>query len=109
MTPARHVLIARGKARMRGPTAAEIAPHLLGVTADFGGLSADADVMLDRDQVLAADLIAVMERAQRARLKRQFGPDLRGKRLVCLDVPDRFGFMAPDLVALLTRQFARLT
>jgi predicted protein tyrosine phosphatase len=33
---------------------------------------------------------------------------LRGKRLVCLDVPDRFSFMAPDLIALLTRQLARL-
>jgi predicted protein tyrosine phosphatase len=51
-----------GKARMRSPTAAEIAPRLLGVTADLGGLSADADVVLDRDQLAAADIIAVMER-----------------------------------------------
>jgi predicted protein tyrosine phosphatase len=93
---------------MRSPTAAEIALRLLGVTTDFGGLSADADVVLDRDQVLAADIIAVMERAQLARLKRQFAPNLRGKRLVCLDAPDRFAFMDPDLVTLLTRQFARL-
>ena len=93
---------------MRSPTAAELAPRLLGVTADFGGLSADADVALDRDQILAADIIAVMERAQLARLKRQFGPELRGKRVVCLDVPDRFACMDPELVALLSRQFARL-
>ena len=93
---------------MRSPTVAEIARRLLGVTADFGGVSADADVVLDRDQILEADIIAVMERAQLARLKRQFAPDLRDKRLVCLDVPDRFDDMAPDPVARLTRQFARL-
>jgi predicted protein tyrosine phosphatase len=104
----RHVLFVCGKARMRSPTAAEIAPRLMGVTADFGGLSADADVVQDRDQIMEADIIAVMDRAQLTRLKRQFAPDLRGKRLVCLDVPDRFGYMAPALVALLTRQFARL-
>lgn len=94
---------------MRSPTTAEIAPRLLGVTADFGGLSPDADVVLDRDQIQSADTIVVMERVQLARLKRQFGPDLRGKHIVCLDIPDRFAFMAPDLVALLTRQFARLS
>jgi predicted protein tyrosine phosphatase len=94
---------------MRSPTAAEIAPALLDVDADYGGLSADADVILDGEQIAWADSVAVMERPQLARLKRQFGPALRGKRLVCLDVPDRFAFMAPELVALLTRQFARLS
>jgi predicted protein tyrosine phosphatase len=102
------VLFVCGKARMRSPTAAEIAPRLIGIEADFGGLSADADVVLDSDQIDWADIIAVMERPQLARLKRQFGPLLRGKRVVCLDVPDRFTWMEPDLIALLTRQFARL-
>ena len=94
---------------MRSPTAAEIAPRRLGVTADFGGPGADADVVLDPGQIRSAHTIAVRERRQLMRLKRQFGPDLRGKRMVCLDVPDRFTFMEPDLVALLTRQFARLS
>ncbi len=94
---------------MRSPTAAEIAPHLLGMDADFGGLSADADMTLESEQIAWADIIAVMERPQLSRLKRQFGPHLRGKRVVCLDIPDRFAFMEPELVALLTRQFARLT
>ena len=104
----RKVLFVCGKARMRSPTAAEIAPGLIGVEADYGGLSTDADVALDSDQIGWADIIAVMERPQLARLKRQFGPLLRGKHLVCLDIPDRFAFMEPALVALLTHQFARL-
>jgi predicted protein tyrosine phosphatase len=104
----RKVLFVCGKARLRSPTAGEIAPGLIGVEADFAGLGADADVALDSDQIAWADVIAVMERPQLARLKRQVGPLLQGKRVVCLDVPDRFAFMDPALVALLTRQFARL-
>lgn len=93
---------------MRSPTAADIAPRLLGVEADCAGLSADADVPLDPDQIVWADVIAVMERHQLARLKRRFGPGLRGKRLICLDVPDRYGLHEPALVALLTRRLTRL-
>jgi predicted protein tyrosine phosphatase len=102
------ILFVCGKARRRSPTAAEIAPALLGVEADFGGLSQDADVPLEPDQIDWADIIAVMEPRHLARLRRQFGARLGGKRVVCLSVPDRFEPMAPDLVALLTRQFARL-
>ena len=93
---------------MRSPTAADIAPGLLGVEADCAGLSADADVPLDPAQIAWAEVIAVMERAQLARLKRRFGPMLRGKRIVCLDVPDRFGLHDPGLVDLLTGRFNRL-
>jgi len=94
---------------MRSPTAAEIAPSLLGIEADFAGLSADADVPLASDQLDWADTIAVMERAQLSRLKRQFAAKLRGKKLVCLDVPDDFAFRQPELVELLSRRFARLS
>lgn len=80
---------------MRSPTAADIAPGLLGVEADCAGLSADADAPLDPEQIAWADVIAVMERAQLARLKRRFGPALRGKRLVCLDVQIALGCMTP--------------
>lgn len=93
---------------MRSLTAARIAPGLLGCEADFAGLSRDADHPLTQEQIVEADVIAVMERGQLARLKRQVGPLLRDKRVICLDIPDWFDFMAPDLVALLARQFRRL-
>jgi predicted protein tyrosine phosphatase len=93
---------------MRSPSAAEIAPALLDVEADFAGLSTDADVQLDLAQIDWAEVIAVMERSQLTRLKRRFGPNLRGKRLVCLDVPDRYTFLQPELVTLLTARLRRL-
>jgi predicted protein tyrosine phosphatase len=43
-----------------------------------------------------------MERAHRVRLDRRFRAALKGKRVVCLDIPDRYEFMDPELVRLLT-------
>lgn len=93
---------------MRSPTAAEIAPGLLGVEADCAGLSADADVPIDPDQIAWADVIAVMERRHLARLKRRFGSGTQGKRLVCLDIPDDYSFGQPELIALLRHRLTRI-
>ena len=97
-----------GKARRRSPTAADLAARLPGVEADFAGLSADADAPLNGEQIEEADLIVVMERRLLARLRRRFAGTLKSKRVVALNVPDRFDYMEPALVALLTPMIARL-
>ena len=51
-----------------------------------------------------ADIIFVMERAHRAKLQRRFGPHLKRARVICLDIPDDFSFMQPELVALLEKK-----
>ena len=103
-----NVLFICGKARKRSPTAAQIAPGLLGCKADCAGLSADADERLSAEHIAWADVIAVMEKTQMSRLKRQFGALVGGKRVVCLDVRDEYEFMQPELVALLRQRFSRL-
>lgn len=45
-----------------------------------------------------------MERAHRAKLQRRFGGRLKGKRVICLDIPDDYAFMQPELVALLEKR-----
>jgi len=42
-----------------------------------------------------------MERVHQRKLTRKFGPHLKGRRIVCLNIPDDFHFMAPELVAVL--------
>jgi predicted protein tyrosine phosphatase len=37
-------------------------------------------------------------------LIRTFGRYLKGKRIVCLDIPDRYGFMDPELVVVLEKK-----
>ncbi|ALN84295.1 hypothetical protein LC55x_1003 [Lysobacter capsici] len=48
-----------------------------------------------------------MEKAQRSKLQHMFRPQLRGKRVVCLDIPDDYDYMAPALVALLQARVPR--
>ncbi|CAJ0880020.1 hypothetical protein R77567_03261 [Ralstonia sp. LMG 32965] len=45
-----------------------------------------------------------MERSYQRRLSQGFGARLRGKRVVCLDIPDNYVFMQPELVALLEKR-----
>lgn len=51
-----------------------------------------------------ADIIFVMERAHRAKLQRRFKGQLKRARVICLDIPDDYGFMQPELVALLKKR-----
>ena len=81
---------------MRSPTAAEIAARW--VETDYAGLSNDADVPLDADQIDWADVILVMERRQAKRLKTLFGDRIGARKVVVLGVPDRFGYRDPALV-----------
>ncbi|MDB5439172.1 MAG: phosphotyrosine protein phosphatase, partial [Caulobacteraceae bacterium] len=39
--------------------------------------------------------------AHRTRLTRRFGAHLRHARVICLDIPDNYGFMDVELVRLL--------
>ena len=96
-----------GKARMRSPTAADIVLSW-GVDADFAGLSYDADEKLSAEQIEWADVIFVMEARHKKRLSALFGLLLAQKRVVNLGVPDKFKYMAPDLVAVLTPKLIHL-
>lgn len=91
-----------GRARMRSPTAAAIAATLPGVQADYAGLSPDADVSLEPEALDWADVIFVMEPRQAKRLQTLHPSHLRGKRVITLNIPDRYAAHDPDLIARLT-------
>ena len=103
-----NILFICGKARKRSPTAAVVVAEHLGHPTDLAGLSADADERVSSEHLEWADTVAVMERAQLSRLKRQMGPHLKGKQLICLDIPDRFEFAQPELVDLITARLTRI-
>ena len=86
---------------MRSPTAADLAAKWPGITTDFAGLSHDADEKLSAEQLLWADLICVMETRQTKRLRQLFPGPLHDKRVVTLNIPDRFAYNDPALIALL--------
>lgn len=97
----RRILFVCSRARLRSPTAERVFADWPGVETASAGLSHDADCPLTAEDVVAADLIFVMEKAHRNRLGQRFRRQLNGKRLICLDVPDDYDYMDPVLVALL--------
>ncbi len=99
-----NVLFICGKARMRSPTAADILARWPGIDTDFAGISNDADEKLSLEQIQWADMVFVMERRQKKRLRNQFGPNKAGLKLVSLDIPDNFNAHDPVLVEILTKK-----
>ncbi|MEM7191151.1 MAG: phosphotyrosine protein phosphatase [Pseudomonadota bacterium] len=93
-----------GKARRRSPTAAQVFATWDGVRTDFGGVSRDADDALSADQLEWADQIFVMEQRYAKRLQEQFGPALRGRRLINLAIRDEYAFMDAHLIEALIQK-----
>ena len=93
--------------RLRSPTAESVFASWPGVDTDSAGLGNDAEVALSREQIEWANIIFVMEKAHRRRLSTKFRQWLNGKQVICLDIPDEYAYMQPELVALLQAKAGR--
>jgi predicted protein tyrosine phosphatase len=93
--------------KLRSPTAEHIFAKWPGVETDSAGLNNDAEVQLSSEQVDWADIIFVMEKTHRTKLNSRFRKHLRAKRIVCLDIPDDYDFLQPELIALLEARAGR--
>lgn len=96
-----HLLFICSRNRLRSPTAEQVFGNRPGWEVASAGLSPDAEIPLDSELVQWADLIFVMEKIHRTRLTRRFSRYLKEKRIVCLDIPDEFEYMQPELIVLL--------
>jgi len=97
----RHILFVCSRNRLRSPTAEQVFADWPGIETASAGLSPDAETPVIPELLAWADTIFVMERVHRARLSERFRPHLRHARVICLEIPDDFDFMAPALVRLL--------
>ena len=93
--------------KLLSPTAEHIFSTWRDVETDSAGLNASAELQLSTEQVEWADIIFVMEKAHRNKLSKKFRKNLKGKRVVCLDIPDDYDFMDSDLVRLLEARVPR--
>jgi predicted protein tyrosine phosphatase len=97
----RRVLFICTQNRLRSPTAEHVFASWPDIATDSAGLGNDADVPLSPEQIAWADVIFVMEKVHRNRLGQRFRRHLNGKRVICLDIPDEYEYMQPELVSLL--------
>lgn len=104
----RRVLFLCSRNRLRSPTAEQVFGGRPDLEVDSAGLADDAEVVLSTEQLDWAELIVVMEASQRRRLQARHRARLKRKRVVCLDIPDNYAFMQPELIALLLKKAAPL-
>ncbi|MBU4434640.1 MAG: low molecular weight protein tyrosine phosphatase family protein [bacterium] len=103
----KRVLFVCGKNRLRSPTAEQIFSTWPGIEVSSAGVNADADAPLTGEMVAEADIIFVMEKAHRAKLTRRFKTHLKSARVICLDIPDDYAFMDPELIRILKARATR--
>ncbi|WP_137820254.1 MULTISPECIES: low molecular weight protein tyrosine phosphatase family protein [unclassified Pseudomonas] len=87
--------------RLRSPTAEllfSMEPSLETLSA---GISNEAENPLTPEALEWADLIFVMEQIHKRKLTQRFARHLKGKRVICLDIPDVYAYMDPELIKLL--------
>lgn len=104
----KHFLFVCGRNRLRSPTAEAVFAGRDGIEVASAGVSGDADTPVDAELLAWADIVFVMEKAHRAKLNARFRAALRNTRVVCLDIPDKFAFMDPELVRLLEAKVGKL-
>jgi len=97
----RRVLFICTQNRLRSPTAEHVFATWPDIATDSAGIGNHADVPLSPEQIAWADVIFVMEKVHRNRLAKRFRRHLNGKRVICLDIPDEYEYMQPELVRLL--------
>ncbi len=96
-----------GKNRRRSPTAEAVFSGRPGIEVSSAGTAADADCPVSGDLVEWADDIVVMESKYARQIRKQFAGALNGKRLVCLDIPDKYELMQVELIQQLEAKASR--
>ena len=95
------VLFICSQNRLRSPTAERVFADRPGFEVASAGLNPEAEIPVCSVLLEWSDVIFVMEKTHRNKLSKKFRAHLKGKRIICLDIPDEFEFMDPGLVRLL--------
>ncbi len=103
----KHVLFLCSRNRLRSPTAEQVFSGRSDIDVASAGLDHDAETSCTPELLEWADIVFVMEKNHRTRLSKRFKPYLKNTRVVCLDIPDDYAFMQPELVTLLRDQVGR--
>ena len=97
--------------RLRSPTGEQVFSAYEGISAIGAGTNNDAATPVSGDLIEWADIIFVMEKSHRNKVSKKFRDLLKGKKLICLDIPDDYERMDPVLVRMLENkvsQYVRL-
>jgi predicted protein tyrosine phosphatase len=102
------LLFVCGKNMLRSPTAEAIFAEYAELEVDSAGIDRDAETPIGIEAIQWADIIFVMEKTHLRKLRTKFRSALHNKRIVCLDIPDNYEYMQPELIALLNKKILPL-
>jgi predicted protein tyrosine phosphatase len=95
------VLFICSQNKLRSPTAEQVFCDYPGLEVASAGTNHDAEIPVGPDLLQWAEVIFVMEKAHRTKLSQRFQRHLARKRIICLDIPDRYAYMDLELVDIL--------
>ena len=98
------VLFVCSQNKLRSPTAEQVFSEIPGLDVLSAGTNHDAVTPLSSELIEWSDKIFVMENTHREKLQKRFRSSLKGKKIICLDIPDNFSYMDPKLVAILKKK-----
>lgn len=87
--------------RLRSPTGEEVFSKYEGINAIGCGTNKDAATSVSGDLIEWSDIVFVMEKSHRNKVMKKFKNLLKGKKLVCLAIPDNYERMDPELIRIL--------
>lgn len=100
MSTPRKLLFVCSQNVQRSLTAERLLDGVGGYEARSAGTERRARLRLTEDLVRWSEIIFVMESKHLHALRKEFKRELAGKRLICLQIPDCYGFMNARLVEL---------
>lgn len=74
--------------------------------ARSAGTQPGARIVVNEGHIGWADVIFCMEKSHVSRLRERFSEAMQGKQVICLHIPDEYGFMDPELIEELTAKLA---
>ncbi|MEG3927471.1 MULTISPECIES: methyltransferase domain-containing protein [unclassified Microcoleus] len=95
------ILFVCSQNKWRSLTAEKICEKVSGYSVRSAGTEKGARIRVTEGLLGWADLIFVMEKKHGDRLRSKFPESLEGKKVICLQIPDNYEYMEPELVELL--------
>ena len=101
------MLFVCSKNQWRSPTAEQVFSTREDIEVASAGLDAKCANPVTPELLEWANVIFVMERAHRTKLSKRFRSWTKAARVICLDIPDNYEFMDPELIRILEARVPR--
>ena len=98
----KRVLFICSQNRLRSPTAERLYASTVTLKVRSAGVYSGAETPLTAELIEWADVIFVMEQMHQDKLLKLFRNAVKNKQLVCLDIQDKYEYMSPELIRILT-------